>query len=204
MYAGSHGLTDALDSVIDAAAKLDRSLPGQFRFRLIGRGPAKAGLQRRAQEQGIGNVVFEDPVPKSEMPSILAQANAFIIALKQTDLYQYGISPNKLHEYMAAARPTILAGDCPHNPIREAGAGLTVAPEDAEAIARAAKELASMSDEQRTWIGLRGRQYVEEFHDFSKLADSLESVLLRVIETGESVDEINDGIRGRKLPTLGV
>jgi glycosyltransferase involved in cell wall biosynthesis len=184
MYAGSHGLSDALESVLDAASILDKEARGRFRFRFVGEGPNKAALRRRVEAEHIGNVVFEEPVPKLQLlSSLLPQADAFIITAKKTDLYRYGISPNKLHEYMAAARPTIIAANSSNNPVAEAAAGITVAPEDPREIAEAIKMLAAMSAEERWSMGMRGRLYVQEHYDFAVLALRFEQVLKSAVLT---------------------
>jgi glycosyltransferase involved in cell wall biosynthesis len=182
MYTGSHGLSDALNSVLDAAAILGRNAPGRFRFRFVGDGPSKNGLCERVRTEKINNVVFENPVPKHEVFVLLQEADAFIIATKKTGLYRYGISPNKLHEYMAAARPTVFAASSNNNCIADASAGVTVAPEDPEAIAEALAELASMPMDDRWKMGLRARQYVEKHHDFAMLAIGLEEVLKSALD----------------------
>ena len=177
MYAGSHAPSDTLDSVLDAAAILDRKLPDEFRFLLIGNGSIKDRLRQRVKAEGISNVVFEDPVAKREIFSKLQSADAFIIATRKSDLYRYGISPNKLHDYMAAARPTVISGDPHNNPVKDAEAGITVPSEDPAAIADAVAKLAALPVSERWRMGLRGRRYVEEHHDFQKLGDRLEQVL---------------------------
>jgi len=78
---------------------------------------------------------------------------------------------------MAAARPTIFAGNSHNNPIAEADAGITVAPEDPRAIATAVSALAAMSSDEKFSMGLRARRYVEEHHNFAMLANRLEQVL---------------------------
>jgi glycosyltransferase involved in cell wall biosynthesis len=187
MYAGSHGLSDALDSVLDAAAILNKEAPSRFCFRFIGDGPNKRELHRRVAAENIANVVFDDPVPRREVFSKLQDADAFIIAAKKTDLYRYGISPNKLHEYMAAARPTIFAASSHNNPIAEVAAGITVAPEDSRAIAAAVEMLAALSIDERWNMGLRARQYIEEHHNFTRLANRLEQVLQSALVFPEEV-----------------
>jgi glycosyltransferase involved in cell wall biosynthesis len=117
----------------------------------------------------------------------LQDADAFIIAAKKTDLYRYGISPNKLHEYMAAARPTIFAANSHNNPIAEVAAGITVAPEDSRAIAAAVEMLAALSIDERWNMGLRARQYIEEHHNFTRLANRLEQVLQSALVFPEEV-----------------
>jgi glycosyltransferase involved in cell wall biosynthesis len=144
-----------LDSVLDAAAILDKKVPGRFCFRFVGDGPNKAALCERARVEKINNVVFEKPLPKHAIFALLQKADAFIIAAKKTDLYRYGISPNKLHKYMAATRPTVFAANSNNNPVMEASAGITVAPEDAEAVAQAIVDLATMSPEDRWKMSTR-------------------------------------------------
>ena len=100
-----------LDPLVDAASILNKEAPGRFCFRLVGDGPSKTNaLRQKALAEDISNLRFEDPVPRQQILSKLREADAFIICMKKTGLYRYGISPNKLHEYMAAARPTIVAG----------------------------------------------------------------------------------------------
>ncbi|MBS1801648.1 MAG: glycosyltransferase family 4 protein [Acidobacteria bacterium] len=204
MYAGSHGLSDALDSVLDAAAILNKQAPGRFCFRLIGNGPNKPALQHKVVTENIANVVFVDPVPRREVFSLLQGADAFIITAKKTDLYRYGISPNKLHEYMAAARPTIFAGNSHNNPIVEAVAGITVAPEEPKAIAAAVETLAAMSSEERWNMGLRGRRYIEEHHDYSGLARRLERVLQSALAFPEQVQNETLSLDVDRTATLQV
>lgn len=177
MYAGSHGLSDALDTVLDAAAILHKEAPGRFCFRFIGDGPSKDALRRRAEREHLDNVAFERPLPKLVLLSRLPEADAFILSAKRTDLYQNGISPNKLCEYMAAARPTIVAADTANNPVADADGGITLAPEDPAAMAEAIKSLAAMPIEERRQMGMRARWYVQENYSFTVLARRLEQVL---------------------------
>lgn len=187
MYTGAHGLTNALDSVVEAAGRLDQENPGEFRFRLIGEGPDKPRLRGIIAERGIRNITLEDAVPRQQLYRMLHDADAFIIAAKKTGLYQYGISPNKLHDYMAAGRPTIQAVEANNNPIEEAGAGITVPPEDADAIVEAARLLAAMTPGQRWAMGIRGRKYVEAKHSFPALALRFEQVLSNALSSAEGI-----------------
>lgn len=70
---------------------------------MIGDGPLKPSLVEQASEMGLTNVSFEPPVAKSQIPALAAQADAFVIAvLNLPGLYRYGISMNKLFDYLAA------------------------------------------------------------------------------------------------------
>jgi glycosyltransferase involved in cell wall biosynthesis len=182
IYAGAHGLANGLELALESAHLLEKEGWGnRVRFRFIGDGPEKPNLIRRAQELGLGNVSFEDPVPKSEIYTLLSQADAFLIILRDSALYRWGISLNKLFDYLASARPIIFCGDSPYNPVADANAGISVPPGDPKALAEAVKQLALLPPEDRWAMGLRGREYVERHHSFGSLADKLEKVLRDVI-----------------------
>ena len=180
LYAGTHGLANRLDFLLDAVHHVQSQRSDMpIRFRFVGDGPEKPALIKHSQKLGLKNIFFEDPVPKCEISRVIASANAFMVALQDTSLYRWGISLNKMYDYLAMARPIALAapGSIYNNPVEEAGAGLTAPANDARAYAGRLLELASMSTEKLWEMGLKGRRYVEENHNFSRLADKLESVL---------------------------
>lgn len=179
MYFGAHGQANGLDNVLQAMARLQEMPAGQhIRLRLIGDGPLKPALVAQAEALGLRNVVFEPPVPKAQIPALAAQADAFVIAvLDLPGLYRFGISMNKLFDYLAAERPTVIASDAANNPIAEAGAGLTVAPGQPQALAEAIAQIAAMPLAERQRMGRAGREYVEQNHGFDQLAGRLAAVL---------------------------
>jgi hypothetical protein len=92
-------------------------------------------------------------------------------------VFAHGISPNKLFEYMAMARPVIFATGSSSDPISKSGAGISVAAGDSTALAGAARSLSDMGPDQRWAMGQRGRQYVLEHHEFNQLAERVEEAL---------------------------
>ncbi|MEE9208397.1 MAG: glycosyltransferase family 4 protein [Gemmatimonadota bacterium] len=177
-YAGGHGLPNELDDLLDAAAILqtdDRS--GRIKIHLVGDGPEKKRLMRRADEECLDNVVFEDPVPKRQVHSMLQRADAFAVIVRSSPLYRYGVSLNKFFDYLAAGRPTAVASTIEPNPFEEAGAGELALPGDPESLARAIIRLASLSWDERRKMGRAGRDYVRRNHDLPELVTRLEAVL---------------------------
>lgn len=179
MYFGAHGQANGLDNVLQAMA-LVRERPGgqDIRLRLIGEGPLKQELMEQASRLGLDSVTFEPSVSKSKIPALAAQADAFVIAvLALPNLYRYGISMNKLFDYLAARRPILIASSASNNPVEDSGAGLTVEPGSPEALAQAIIAIASLSPSEREKMGERGRAYVEENHGFEQLAGQLATML---------------------------
>lgn len=183
VYAGAHGLANGLDVLVMAAGLLEQDGwgPERLRIRLVGSGPEKERLRSRAQSEDIDVLDFDPPVPKREVYDILAQADAFFMHLRDSPVFRWGVSPNKLFDYMVSARPVIFAVGTPANPVSESGCGVTVPPEDPHALAEAIKKIAGMSSEARWEMGLEGRRYVERHHSLSGLAERLEKAISSVL-----------------------
>jgi len=181
IYLGAHGKANALDIIIQAAKILQDQGYCEIRFILVGDGPEKPRLMALAEELGLRNVEFRKPVPKDEVVKVLHFADVTVFVLRDLPLYKYGISLNKLFDYLAASRPLILAGKPANNPVTEARCGFTIPPRNSEALAEAIIQLYQMSPEERAEMGKRGREYVEKYHDIRKLAAQLESVLQFVL-----------------------
>ncbi len=179
MYFGAHGAANDLGNLLDAM-EIVGSAPGgqEIVLRMIGDGPLKASLITEARERGLRNIRFEPQVPKSAIPGIAAEADAFVICVKNLPgLYRFGISMNKIFDYMAAARPIVISVDASNDPVSEAGAGVAVPPGSPEALAAAFLELASLPSERSWQMGLAGRRYLEENHSMESLSRRLAATL---------------------------
>jgi len=166
-YAGAHGVANALDSFVTAGSMLRHE---RVAFLLVGQGPEKARLQRRARDLAASNVHFLPSVPKAAVPSLLAAMDVLYIGLADRPIYRFGVSPNKLMDYMMAAKPVIHAINAGTNLVEAAGCGLSIPPEQPQAIAAAVGKLMQMPPEDRAAMGQRGARYVMEHHDFTVLA----------------------------------
>lgn len=166
-YAGAHGLANELYTLIEAAALL-QSHP--VFFVMAGHGPEKARLQQKALNLGLDNVLFMDSVPRDSVRELLALMDILYIGLKKESLFRFGISPNKLMDYMMAGRPVIHAIEAGNDLVAESGCGISVPPEDPGAIAAAIIRLTGMTSDERRCLGAKGRDYVMANHDYAVLA----------------------------------
>jgi glycosyltransferase involved in cell wall biosynthesis len=187
MYFGAHGQANGLENLLKAMRKVEDSLVGgKVVLRMIGDGPSKAALMLLAEQLNLKSVIFEPSVAKHKIPFLAAQADAFVIAVRDIpNLYRYGISMNKLFDYLAAQRPIILASAAANNPVEEAGCGITVIPDDSDELSKAIVKMADLPVAERMRMALAGREYVEKNHSFeiltSKLAGVLSDVSKRVL-----------------------
>jgi len=167
-YAGSIGLANALVYLVEAAALLKNEK--SLHFILVGQGTHLEQMKTAATAKSLENVTFLPPIQKKQIPTFFSLMDALHIASQRSELYRFGISPNKMMEYMMAAKPIINAICAGNDPVAEAGCGLSIAPEDPKAIVRAVKQMMAMSPGDRAAMGERGRKYVIAHHDYRVLA----------------------------------
>jgi glycosyltransferase involved in cell wall biosynthesis len=166
-YAGSHGIANALEYLVDAAGELRGESVG---FVMVGQGPEKAALQSRARALNLENILFVDAVKKPVIPALLADMDALYIGWRRSPLYRFGVSPNKLFDYMMAGKPVIHSIDAANDIVAESRCGVTVKPEDARAVATAVRHLLALDARERREMGERGTRYVLRHHTYDVLA----------------------------------
>jgi glycosyltransferase involved in cell wall biosynthesis len=166
-YAGSHGRPNALDVLLEAAARM-RSEP--FAFVLVGDGMEKARLAMRLRDEGLHNVRLFDPIPKVQIASLLREVGIAYIGWQRQPIYRFGIAPNKLMDYMMAGCVVLHSVEAGNDPVAEADCGLTVAPEDPDAVAAGLRRLAALPELSRRQMGERGHEFVVANHSYAVLA----------------------------------
>lgn len=166
-YAGSMGEPNALDVLLDAA-KLLTAQP--ISVVLVGGGHLRDQLEARVRDEGLTHVAMFPAIPKAQIPSLLAGFDIAYIGWQRTPIYRFGIAPNKLMDYMMAGRPVLHSVEAGNDPVAEADAGLTVAPQDPRAVADGLVRLASLPAADRAAMGERGRAFVLNNHTYPVLA----------------------------------
>ena len=172
IYTGAHGPANSLDTILKTADRLRENK--NIEIVLVGDGILKEELLKQAKEMRLNNVRFFDPVPKTEIPGILTAADAAIITLKKVKVFSYGVSPNKLFDYMAARKPIICAvdGDVAEK-INKAGCGISVMPEDEKSMADAITHLVNLPQNELKKMGDNGYKEIKENYSREKLAQKL-------------------------------
>jgi len=176
-YTGALGLANDISSILKAANRL-RKEP-QIHFLIVGDGKERENLEALAKQLDLPNVTFAEAQPKSEIPEILAASDACIAILQDIPMFKTTY-PNKVFDYMAAGRPTILAIDGVIREVVEAAnGGVFVWPGDDAAIAEAVFALSKHPQKVRA-MGEAARGYVikhfnrrQQAKDFAKLIEDL-------------------------------
>ncbi len=168
-YTGAFGEPNAMEQLMDAT-KIMMSTDESVHFVLVGEGRLKAGYQKFANANKLENVTFFDSIPKNGVLQLLKKVDAGFIGWNDKKLYSYGISSNKLYDYMLTKLPIICAVNTPLDPVAVSGCGLSVKPNQPADIVKAIIELKNKPSDERAQMGILGRQYVIDNHDYVVLA----------------------------------
>lgn len=177
-YAGGHALSNALDFFLDSLKLIKDS---KIICLLIGNGQEKKRLLERANNEHIDNVIFLNPIPKNNIPSLLQSVDALYIGWRKSSLYQYGISPNKLLDYMMSGKPIIHSVNAANDWVSDAKCGISVEAENPQAISNAILTLKNMQENERLRLGENGRQFVMTHHTYKVLAKRFADIMTNLL-----------------------
>jgi len=180
MYAGAHGRANAVGQLLDAASLL-RDRP-EVLIACVGDGPERAGLEQRAREEGLANVMFCGPQPKERMPGFVNACDVGAAVLQNNPTF-HTVYPNKVFDYMACERPTLLAIDGVARDLvcGEARAGVFAEPENGAALAAAIRQLAD-DPVGRAEMGRHGREWLLAHATRESLAQRYLDVMTEMTE----------------------
>ena len=181
-YAGLHSDTYSLNYLLEAFKQIqNESVENKFAVHcglvLVGDGPDKSALIEKAHQLNLKNVLFLDSIAKEEISSFLNEIDLAYISLKKTPLFKFGISPNKLIDYMAAAKPILYAIDTERDPVQESQCGLHVQPDNPVQIAETILNFSQMDKILLQQMGQRGQAWIKENLDYPKLIEKYEKLL---------------------------
>jgi glycosyltransferase involved in cell wall biosynthesis len=174
-YVGALGRVNRADLLVEAAAIAEEQAPGRIGMLVVGDGPERASVAAGAE--GRAGVAVMAPIGKTQVPRVLRALDATVVHTTWTPVYRYGVSFNKLYEYMAAERPVVFACETAYDPVEASGAGVTIRPDDAAALAAAFLRLADLPSGTREAMGAAGRAYVAREHDYDRLGETLAAVV---------------------------
>ena len=179
VFAGNMGFAQGLDTVIEAAQQLGDLPKVQFVF--IGDGVDESRLRQMTVQRQVSNVRFLGRQPTARMPHFFALADALLAHLKRDPLFEITI-PSKTLAYMACSRPILMAvaGDAA-DVVRDAGAGLTCAPQDAKVLATAVRTLYTMPVAERERMGQAGREAFLNHYTRRVLMDRYEALFRDIV-----------------------
>ena len=167
-YTGALGKPNAMDYLIEAI-NIIQSQNKLIHCFIVGKGVLKKKLEQDAAN--IQNITFIPPIRKDEIPLFLKQIDLLYIGWNDSDLYQYGISPNKIFDYMMSGRPILESCNKMASIVDVFGCGKYCEPANPDAIANAIIEMSLMSSDALQEMGKKGREAVKNNFDYKILAN---------------------------------
>lgn len=173
VYTGSIRRVNNLSLLVDAAKAVTDP---RIKFLIWGEGDELPALRQRLVDERIENVVFKGRVDKKYIPSIVSRADLNIAHNMSSPLFCYGISFNKIFDYLAAGKPIFSDFPCKYNPTVQYGAGTDLEQPSAQAIARSIQDFCALSPAEYTVYQKNAVRAAEEY-DFANLTKKLIAVI---------------------------
>lgn len=171
VYAGALGRPNNVRTLLQAVLDIRDSSSLSVKAIVIGRGEQAQELSEMVAEREAHDVVrIYDQVSKQTIQQLFDHADAGYLSLLREPIFRFGISPNKLFDYMMAGLPVISAVDAGNDPVGESSCGISVKPDRPIEIRQAIEAIAQLPAEARVEMGKRGRRYVIENHSYANLA----------------------------------
>ncbi len=180
-YTGAIGTANNLQILLEVAKRLKGH--EDIYFQIVGDGPEKPSLLRYKEEHELSKVNILDSVAKDKVSDILANSDVLFFNLKDSPIFQFGISSNKLFDYMASGRIIIFSSNAKNNPIKDSQSGFSIEPDNIEALEETILKIYKMPLEERVSMGLKARDYVEKNFSTKVLGDKLENFLKELVDS---------------------
>jgi glycosyltransferase involved in cell wall biosynthesis len=172
-YTGTIGIANVLNYLFDAAKELIDNK--NIMFIIVGDGKEKESLVQKYKD--LNNILFIEPIKKSQVQSMLELFDICYIGLQKENLFRYGVSPNKLFDYMYSAKPIIYAIDSGEaNIVKLSNCGISVEAQNSKDITKAILKLFNMTKEEKDKLGQNGKKYVLEHFTYEKLAKKFQRI----------------------------
>jgi len=175
-YSGTVGIANNLDYLVDVAELLRDNK--EIYFIILGQGGEKERLQDRVNSLELNNFLFLEPVTKEQVGVFLELIDVAFISLLPEKIFRFGVSPNKVFDYMYAKKPIIWAIEAGNNLVKDASSGISVPLNDTILLKEVILELNMLSSESLKKLGENGYNFVIKNHSYQELS----KILIRVIE----------------------
>ena len=172
IYTGALGQANQVITILEAALLL-KDAKTNIEFYIFGDGYQEKELIKYAKGNNLKNVYFKGKVEKKYIPSILSKSDLNVITGKALPMYKYGVSLNKIPEYLASGKPILSNMEVGHDVIEECNAGLVVEPEDPQSLAKGIVKIFDMDSSCYNQLCVNALEAAKRY-DFERLTDALE------------------------------
>lgn len=178
MYTGSIRRVNCVGDLVDVAVICDQQGNKKIKFIIYGDGDQKAGLEEKAKRLGLDNIVFKGRVEKKYIPFILSKGDLNVVTGEDSNLGRYGVSWNKLFEYMASGKPIVANYNIQkYNFVDEYKFGEAKRYKNNDKFAEALIKMSELDRAQYENLCTNAKKAAQDF-DYANLTDKLETVFV--------------------------
>lgn len=174
-YAGAVGVPNAMEYFIQAMGMIQISHP-HIHALLVGQGQQKSALMDYCKKNQIHNVCFFEPIPKTQVYYFLKKMDLLYLGWQDSPLYQHGVSPNKIFDYMLAGRPILESGGALDSLINKAKCGKNCKAADSPHIAKTLIEISQKNNKIRLHLGESAKKYVLKHHNYQIISQQYSKI----------------------------
>lgn len=177
-YAGSIGITNALETFVDTIKLMKEN--SNVYFLIVGSGD----LKQRYMDQlaDCNNVSFLPRISQDQVKSFLKICDILYLSTKDSRVWEFGQSMNKVVEYMLAAKPIIATYTGFPSMINEANCGEFIKSNRPQDLKDVFLKYSNLSHDQRSAIGENGREWIYQHRTYDQLAKSYLEAITKVME----------------------
>jgi glycosyltransferase involved in cell wall biosynthesis len=168
-YAGAIGFPNALDNLVMAIKQLNK-LNLKLCCIIMGDGIQRPIIEKMIDDEGVDNIKLYEQTSKERSVLFLTKMDALYIGWRNLPIYQYGISANKIYDYLLSSVPIIHSCSSFNDPVKESGCGISVPADNVDEIANAIVRMYHLDRKSRDQMGANGKDYVIKNFSYSKLA----------------------------------
>ncbi len=177
LFTGSVIESNGLKYLIEAAELIRKRGYHDIHIFVYGNGAEKENLLKLTDSLALDSVSFPASVSKDMIPRVLLSADVLMDIDLNFAYSNFGGSPNKIYDYLAAGKPIVYASDFVKKMLDGIGCGVYAIPGNPESIAAAILKVYKMSAAERGLLGARGREYAEKNCTIPILVDRLEGLM---------------------------
>ena len=173
IYTGSIRFVNNLGKLLDVAKCIQNP---NVKFLIWGKGNELSALEQRVADENIGNVIFKGYVDKKYIPYITSCADLNLAHGQNSAIMRFGMSLNKMFDYMAAGKPILTDFSGNYNPTVQCGAGIDLKNPTVENIAKAIDDFSDLDAETYATYCRNARKGAKQY-DFKNLTKKLLDIL---------------------------
>lgn len=166
IYVGSIVKSESVDYMVEAWKKVKDQ---DICFAIIGDGNVSPIIDRMIKEIGGERIRHYGSIAKNQIPMVLEKAHCCLAAIPNFPIYRFGLSMNKLSDYLYSGKPVVFACDV-DNVVKEAN-GYVIPFGDQQAMADAIEKVKRLGEEELKKISFEEKQLIREKYDYRVIAD---------------------------------